>query len=77
MSSMRASESPAARASLSHAGRQAFPGLGLRDALQTLTLVERLEWDSEFFGVPIATLHPRRLTEGILRFALETQELKK
>ncbi len=60
---------PSRREAMSFAGRVLFPGLGKRELAQTLSVVERLEWDSNFFGMEIATLHPRRLTERILLFA--------
>jgi spore coat polysaccharide biosynthesis predicted glycosyltransferase SpsG/ribosomal protein S18 acetylase RimI-like enzyme len=59
------------REAMSLAGRVLFPGLGKRELAQTLSIVERLEWDSDFFELEIATLHPRRLTPSILRFALD------
>ena len=67
---LRLLERPVALDAMSRAGRRALPGLGLRDALQAITVVERLEWDSEFFGREIATLHPRVLTPRVLELAL-------
>jgi len=59
------------RIAMSSAGRRALPGFGRRDAVQTLTLVEELPWDSNFFGRRIATLHPRALSPRLLELALE------
>lgn len=60
-----------ARRRMSEDGRAALPGLGRRDAVQALTVVEPLPWDSNFFGREIATLHPRVLTPAILGLARE------
>lgn len=59
------------RFAMSAAGRCALPGHGRRDAVQALSLVEELPWDSNFFGRRIATLHPRALSERLLDVALE------
>lgn len=53
------------------AGRVLVDGLGLCRVSQLIGIIDELEWDSNFFGMKIATLYPRRVRESIIRFALE------
>lgn len=60
-----------ARTALSRAAQRMVDGRGLERVRELATVVEPLPWDSDFFGVSIATLHTRRVTEDVLRFALD------
>ncbi len=62
---------PAERRSLRRRALANVDGRGLARVTDLLTVVERLDWDSTFFGVEIARLYPARLTERLLAFALE------
>lgn len=58
------------RHEMARKGRLLLDGLGLQRVSQLIGLVDRLDWDSHFFGLNIATLHPRRVRDSIMRFAL-------
>jgi len=48
------------------AGRAAICGLGRGALVELVQVVQRLEWDSDFFGFPIACLYSKRLTPAVL-----------
>lgn len=53
------------RTTLARRGRVRVDGQGLARVARLLQVVERLEWDSNFFGFPIARLWPVRLTPAL------------
>lgn len=59
-----------ARERLRQHALEAIDGRGLARVVELLMVVERLAWDSAFFGVQIARIYPLRLTERLLSFAL-------
>jgi dTDP-4-amino-4,6-dideoxy-D-galactose acyltransferase len=59
-----------ARAALRRRALEVVDGQGLRRVAELCLVVEPLAWDSSFFGIPIAAIHPRRLNERLLAFAL-------
>lgn len=58
------------RVALSRAARRLVDGQGLKRVADLATIVEPLPWDTDFFGVNIATLHPSRINETIASHAL-------
>lgn len=63
-------ESAERRLDLSRAARLLIDGQGLKRVADLVTIVERLPWDTDFFGVNIATLHPTRINEAVVDYAL-------
>ncbi|MGZ8475189.1 MAG: GNAT family N-acetyltransferase [Candidatus Limnocylindria bacterium] len=63
-------EDEAARRALRRHALETIDGGGLGRVVRLLMVVERLDWDSDFFGVEIARLSPARVTERMLSFAL-------
>ncbi len=57
------------RAMLGWRGRARVDGHGLRRVAALLQVVERLAWDSEFFGFPVGRLWPLRLTPALADLA--------
>ena len=63
-----------ARRRMGDRGAQLIDGAGLARVTELLTVIQRLDWDSEFFGLEIGRIFPRRLNERILDFALKEIE---
>jgi len=54
---------------LGTAGRKQVSGLGRGALVEAAQVVARLDWDSAFFGFPIACLFPKQLSPAVLRLA--------
>jgi len=59
------------RKSLGDNGMLLIDGLGLERVFNLVRIVSILKWDSEFFGFKTARLHPLRLTEDIVKYAID------
>ena len=59
----------ARRTMLARRGQMRVDGQGLRRVARLLQVVERLTWDTEFFGFPVGRLWPRRLTPALADLA--------
>jgi spore coat polysaccharide biosynthesis predicted glycosyltransferase SpsG/ribosomal protein S18 acetylase RimI-like enzyme len=66
----RIKENEPKRREMAAMGRIAIDGLGIKRVVDVIGIVNRLDWDTAFFGRNIACLYPRRIRENILRFAL-------
>jgi spore coat polysaccharide biosynthesis predicted glycosyltransferase SpsG/ribosomal protein S18 acetylase RimI-like enzyme len=62
------------RRALRNRGMEAIDGRGLHRFADLVTVAEQLPWDSSYFGLPIARIHPLRLTTRILDLALREAE---
>lgn len=62
------------RKQFSNASRRLIDGLGTKRVVDLIGIINRLDWDSDFFGKNIAFLTPKRIRENILRFALKKCE---
>jgi len=60
----------ALRKSLLENGMLLIDGLGLERVFNLVRIVSILEWDTAFFGFKTLRLHPLRLTEDIVKYAL-------
>lgn len=56
---------------LARKGRLRIQENGLSRTSEILTIIEVLDWDSEFFRRRIARIYPTKLTESILSYSLE------
>lgn len=59
------------RKEMSNKGRYLIDGLGTREVSSIIGIIDRLEWDSDFFCKNIAYLYPKRLRESIVKFAFK------
>ena len=65
---------PELREHISISGGRLVDGKGLQRVADLISICQLLEWDTTFFGVKVATLNVRRLTEPIVTHTLHTCE---
>lgn len=56
---------------LSRRAREVVQGDGLSLVAELIRVIDRLDWDSDFFGVNIGMINPTRLTDRLLGFCLQ------
>jgi len=60
--------------SMSNTARRLIDGLGTKEVSSIIGIIDRLDWDSDFFHQNIAYLYPRRLRDSIVKFAFRKCE---
>ena len=60
----------ASRVTLASKAQSLIDGYGLVRVRELVSVIEDLDWDSNFFGLNIAYLYPKRINEDIVQFAM-------